>query len=161
MKRRCFKVLAIIFSLMVSGCASLKTSTDIAAPAERVWDVLRDLEGYAEWNPFLSHVNGTLKQGQKITLTMRPVGASSREFSPTVVEVSDGRQITWRGRLGLPGLFDGTHHLVIVPIDSNHVTFVQEENFSGMLVPFVNLEPYRQGWERMNAAFKRRCETRS
>jgi hypothetical protein len=69
-----------------------------------------------------------------------------------------GKEITWRGRLGVPGLFDGTHHLKVEASDPAHTRFVQEEDFSGLLVPFAGLDPYRLGWEKMNRALKDRCE---
>jgi hypothetical protein len=59
----------------------------------------------------------------------------------------------------VPGLFDGTHHLVVERLEAGRSRFTHEERFSGLLVPFVGLEPYRAGWLRMNEALKIRAET--
>ncbi len=89
---------------------------------------------------------------------MQPVGKSSQSFSPTILEVRDGQQFTWRGRLFLPFLFDGTHHFILEPVGTDRSRFVQYEEFKGIFVPFVGYEPYRQGWAKMNAALKQRAE---
>ena len=36
-------------------------------------------------------------------------------FRLTVLAVEDGSLIRWRGRLGMPGLFDGEHELRLEP----------------------------------------------
>jgi hypothetical protein len=89
---------------------------------------------------------------------MQPVGKDAKAFSPTVLEVQPGRHLAWRGRLGVPKLFDGEHHFRVEVVDGESVRFIQEEHFSGVLVPFVGFEPYRLGWLRMNEAVKRRAE---
>jgi hypothetical protein len=135
-------------------------SADIAIDAQpsTVWRVLTDLDRYGDWNPFFTRAEGQLAPGQKLHLVMRPPGKSDTAFSPTVLEVALERHLAWRGRLGVPKLFDGEHHFRIEVLDPRRVRLVQEEHFSGLLVPFVGFEPYRLGWVRMNEALKRRAE---
>ena len=66
-----------------------------------------------------------------------------------------GERLVWRGRLLVPGLFDGRHRFAIVRLDADHVRLTQDEDFSGI---FVGFDPYRSGWEKMNEAIKRRSE---
>lgn len=136
----------------------MTTSIEIHAPAERVWAIVTDVDHYRDWNPFFSQAQGRVQAGATLNLKMNPVGQAPKNFSPTVLEVTPGQHFTWRGRLVLPGLFDGTHRLVVERIDCGTARFTQEEAFSGVLVPFVGFEPYIAGWRRMNAALKARAE---
>ena len=151
-------VLAILLAACLGACSSMRSEVTINAPAERVWAVLADMKAYSEWNPFFVKANGNLVVGEDLDLTMLPVGKSAQDFSPTVVEVSRPTKLVWRGRLGVRGLFDGTHSFVIEPVNERSVKFSQHEDFSGIFVPFVGFEPYHQGWEKMNAALKQRAE---
>jgi hypothetical protein len=144
--------------LLAAGCSSMKASVEINAPAEQVWEVLADLEHYHCWNPFFVRASGQLEPGKDLELTMQPVGKGAQRFSPEVLDLVRGRRIVWRGRLVMPGLFDGKHTLVVEPLGANRSRFTQDESFSGVLVPFAGFEPYRAGWERMNAALKARAE---
>jgi len=150
-------LLMLIGSL--SGCtASMHKQIAIEAPAERVWSVLTEFQSYPKWNPFFTQVKGELRVGSDLEVTMQPVGKDQQEFSPTVLEVSPGRKLQWRGRLLLPWVFDGTHSFEIRPVDADTVVFIQYEDFGGMLVPFAGFEPYEAGWEKMNRALKARAE---
>ena len=140
------------------ACSSLKTSIDIHAPSERVWSIVSDVEHYHCWNPFFVRATGALREGQSLRVTMQPVGKDAQSFAPTVLEVTPGRRFTWRGRLVMPGLFDGKHVFTVERLDASRTRFTQEESFSGALVPFAGFEPYRAGWERMNRALQARAE---
>jgi len=152
-------MLTIIFLLTLLGaCSSMRHQVTIRATPERVWEVLTDVKAYPEWNPFFVKVDGELAVGNSPEVTMQPVGKDAQSFSPKVLKIEPGRCLVWRGRLLMPGLFDGKHSFLIERIDEHSVRFTQHEDFSGIFVPFVGFEPYRQGWARMNAALKRRAE---
>jgi hypothetical protein len=161
MRERAEAVLGVLVVLAgaLAGCSSsLHSQVVIHAPPERVWQVLTDLEAYAEWNPFFVNADGELIVGESLELTMQPVGKDQQSFSPELLTLTPGRKLVWRGRLWIPWLFDGTHSFSIERIGAGSVRFTQHEDFAGIFVPFVGFEPYRQGWELMNAALKRRAE---
>jgi hypothetical protein len=145
-------------ALLLGACSTMKSEVTINAPADEVWKVLTDLESYPEWNPFFVKAKGRLAVGNELDVTMQPVGKSAQSFSPEILEIHQRRRLVWRGRLGIPGLFDGTHYFLIEPVNATSVKFSQREEFSGILVPFAGFEPYERGWEKMNAALKRRAE---
>jgi hypothetical protein len=136
----------------------MRTSIAIDAPPGKVWGVLSDLDSYKDWNPFFIEAQGKLEKGQNLSLRMKPVGGSPQKFSPKVLAVVEEREITWQGTLGLPGLFDGTHHLILEPLNDRQVQFTQTEDFAGIFLPFVDFKSYRKGWEKMDEALKERCE---
>ena len=148
-----------VLAVALGGCSSsMQSQVVIHAPAERVWQVLTDLDAYPEWNPFFVNAEGELVVGESLKLTMQPVGKDQQSFSPELLALAPHKKLVWRGRLWIPWLFDGTHTFSIERIDARSVRFIQHEDFAGMFVPFVGFEPYHQGWELMNAALKRRAE---
>jgi hypothetical protein len=137
---------------------SIRTKITIAAAPGDVWDVLVDFDRYGDWNPFIVEASGHPAPGERLALKMT-AGAKTFTVRPNVVERRDGERLRWVGRLGVPGLFDADH------IHELHQTaagtqYVQREEFSGVLVPFLGktLAATEAAFEDMNRALRRRVE---
>jgi hypothetical protein len=139
----------------------IEDTVDIQAPAATVWQVLTDTDRYQDWNPFMPRLSGRLTPGERLTITVRP-GTRTMTFRPTVLAVEDGTLICWRGRLGMPGLFDGEHELRLEPTADGGTRFVQRERFTGLLVPMMPrvLDDTATGFAAMNVALRDRAELR-
>ncbi|MEA2462139.1 MAG: hypothetical protein QOH90_2316 [Actinomycetota bacterium] len=138
----------------------LATKIDIDGPPEAVWAVLSDLPSYPSWNPFIREASGTLTPGERLEIELQPARGRSMRFRPTVLAAKPGRELRWLGRLLVRGLFDGEHRFAIEPT-ARGSRLVQEERFTGLLVPFLARGLRRgtlPGFERMNEALKRRVE---
>jgi hypothetical protein len=140
---------------------TLHTQIDIEAPAERVWDALTNIAEYPTWNPFMPHLAGTLAPGERLEVRLEPPGGAAMTFHPTVLAVEPGRELRWVGHLLVLGLFDGEHQFEIHLLGPGRVRFVQQERFTGVLVPLFarNLDDHTlRGFNTMNAALKARVE---
>ena len=140
----------------------LHSQIEIAAPAERVWQVLTDFTAYPEWNPFIRRVNGRPEVDEQLVVRMRPSGTKGMTFRPIVMKVEPNRQLRWLGHLLVPGLFDGEHIFEIEELDRDRVLFIQREVFKGLLVPLFARSLDRntkRGFEEMNRALRERVET--
>jgi hypothetical protein len=118
----------------------LTTKIEIEAAPEAVWAVLSDLPSYPSWNPFIREASGTLAAGERLDSELR-----------------------WLGRLVVRGVFDGEHRFAIEPTAGGS-RLVQEERFTGLLVPFLARGLRRgtlPGFERMNEAVKERVEAQT
>jgi hypothetical protein len=142
----------------------LRTSVDIDATPERVWQVLTDLPAYSSWNPFITHAEGSFAVGERLSFTLPPVNALLRiTLRPTVLEATPCRRLRLRSRqdrLGLPGLFDAEHAFTITPRDGG-VRLWQEQRLHGLFVPLMTRSLNRHrlpALNAMNAALKDRCE---
>jgi hypothetical protein len=138
----------------------LATQIDIAADPERVWAVLSDLADYVVWNPFIVKAEGTAEAGHRLTLRMRPANGRTSTQRPTVLESRHGERLRWRGRVGLPGLFDAQHTFTLEARDGG-TRLRQNEEFRGVLVPFLSRALDRgtlPAFCAMNEALKRRAE---
>jgi len=137
----------------------IHTNVEIGAPAARVWDVLTDFVRFPEWNPFITRIEGKGEPGARLRIEIKPPGRSAMTFSPAVLAVRPAKELRWRGRLLLPGIFDGEHAFELEERGSTCV-FRQSERFTGLLVPLLGgaLEATERGFQAMNVALKRRAE---
>jgi hypothetical protein len=139
----------------------LSTRIEIHADADRVWQVLTDFAGYAEWNPFILQAEGEPRPGHRLVLRMQPAGGRAATFRPTVLEARPPSRLRWLGRLGLPGLLDADHTFAIDPLPGGGVVLRQEEEFRGAVVPFLARSLDRgtlPAFAAMNEALKHRAE---
>lgn len=138
----------------------IDTQVDVAASANRVWQVLTDFAAYPQWNPFITEIAGFAEVGHRLRVRIHPPGRSPMTFRPRVLAVEAERELRWRGQLLIPGLFDGEHLFQIEPIDEERVRIIHSESFSGLLVPLMwnSIEgPTMQGFHLMNEALRERC----
>jgi hypothetical protein len=139
----------------------LRTEIDIAASPEAVWRVLTDFAAFPAWNPFIREASGEQTVGGKLRIRIVPSGGKGMVFKPTVLRYEPNRELRWRGRLGIPGLFDGEHSFLVEPVDGAGTRFVHSEVFTGLLVPLLasSLDgSTRKAFEAMNLALKERAE---
>jgi hypothetical protein len=131
-----------------------------ASPA-RVWEIVSDFDAYPEWNPFIRRIAGQMTVGSKLEAYLQPPGGRGMTFRPTVLAAEPERELRWSGSLVIPGIFDGEHIFRIEPIGPDRVRFVQEERFSGALVPIILRfigESTLEGVAAMNRVLKARAE---
>jgi hypothetical protein len=140
----------------------IHTEIEIDAPAERVWQVLTDFASYTRWNPFVRRVEGDVRAGARLHVSIQPPGGKEMSFRPKVLVADPDRELRWLGHLWVPGLFDGEHSFTIEPLGQGSVRFVQGEQFGGLLVPLLSMmldQETRRGFEEMNRALKLRSES--
>jgi len=142
----------------------LVATIDIEASPDEVWQVLTDFDRYPEWNPFITEIRGVPEEGARLQVRIEPPDGRSISFAPEVRRAAETVQLTWLGRVLVPGVFDGEHSFEIRPLeiaDPRRVRFTQRERFRGLLVPLLwrSLDrDTRRGFEQMNEALKDRAE---
>ncbi len=139
----------------------LTSQIDIEATPERVWTVLSDFGSYAQWNPFITRVDGEATARSRLVMRMQPVGSRAVTLRNTVVEATPHQRLRWLGKFGIRGIFDAEHTFTITPRDEGGVQLSQNESFTGVLVPLLarSLDRHTQpAFEAMNAALKHRAE---
>ncbi|HEX8368474.1 MAG TPA: SRPBCC domain-containing protein [Pyrinomonadaceae bacterium] len=141
----------------------LYTEIEIAAPPEKIWQILTDFENYPNWNPFIRRIRGASAVGAKLEVFIQPAGAKGMTFKPTLLAVEKEKELRWRGKFFVSGLFDGEHFFKIQPLAENRAKFVHGENFKGLLVGFLakslDTDTLR-GFREMNEALKLLAENK-
>lgn len=134
----------------------LVTEIQIAAPPEKVWAVLTALPDWGAWNPFVVRVEGELVVGTTLTNTLAMPGRKAMVTKPKVLK-ADGTELRWKGRLLIPGLFDGEHYFQL-RAHAGGTAFVHGEIFSGLLIGMLNFDEVRACFESLNRGLKVRAE---
>ena len=139
---------------------TITTATEIDAPPSRVWEVLVDLPAYRDWNPFIVEASGTVAVGETLSLRMALPGRSPMTIAPRLLVVEPGRELRWKGRLLVPGLFDGEHWFALTPIAGGRTRLDHSERFSGVLLPIARPMVYEgtvQAFHALNTALAERA----
>ena len=140
----------------------LSTTIEIEAPPEKVWAVLMDFAGHAEWNPFMRSIQGKAEAGARLTVRLQPPKGMGMTFKPTVLAKEPNREFRWIGHLGVPGIFDGDHRFLVESAGDGRTRFTQSERFTGVLTPVLAIfglfRNTHAGFEAMNRALKERVE---
>lgn len=137
------------------------STTEIAAPAERVWSVLTDLRQFASWNPFIRRAHGDTGVGGTVHVRVRSSFGLPLKFAATILERDDNHELRWRGHVLAPWLASGDHTFTIEPIGDGRVRFVQRETFGGILPRLASKLLRREakaGFDAMNHALGMRSE---
>jgi uncharacterized membrane protein len=114
----------------------IQQTVDIAAPPQRVWDVMIDVERWPEWTSSVSSVElldgGPLKVGSRARIRQPRLAAAVW----TVTTIEPGRYFEWRSVL--PGLTSiGGHR--IQPLGDERCRVLLSVEWKGVLAPLINL----------------------
>ncbi|PBQ33077.1 polyketide cyclase [Sphingobacteriaceae bacterium] len=140
----------------------IRTEIQIYASKEKIWSILMDFKNYSSWNPFLTAISGQALAHEKLQVRFLPPGKKGMTMRPTVLEVSPLKVFRWKGRLFLPGIFDGEHIFELKDLADGSTLFIQREKFNGILVPLLTkmLDVNTvNGFKLMNEKLKNRAET--
>ena len=139
----------------------IQTSILIHSSAQKIWSILTDFKNYPNWNQFIQFIEGTPKIGNKIKAKIQPPNSKLMTFTPKVLVFEENKEFVWLGHFLFKGLFDGEHHFKLIDNQDGTITFIQSENFKGLLVPIFknSLEKNTQkGFELMNQKLKELAE---
>lgn len=142
----------------------LKTEITINTTPEKVWLILTGFDNYPSWNPFITSLKGDVKVGNKIAIRIEPPGASTNNFKPPVTAFEVNKKLSWLGVFLFRGIFDGEHKFELVHNENGTTTFIQQEKFSGLLVPFLKKmldDNIRRGFEALNKKIKELAEAKN
>ena len=104
----------------------------VQAPAEPIWALISNINGWSSWNPLYPQAKGEVQFGAKLELTVAIPGEASREIRPTVQDWTPNEQIIWTLSL-LGGLIRSTRYIEIETLENGNVIFSNGEIFEGRL----------------------------
>jgi hypothetical protein len=111
-----------------------QATTNIKAPAEKIWQILTDGPRYPEWDPWAIRIEGNIAAGEKVTAYSKL--SPNRAFPVKVTTFEPGRKMVWSGGMPL-GLFKGIREFILSPKGDGTIDFTVREEFSGPLLALM------------------------
>jgi hypothetical protein len=136
----------------------IHTQVIINASPSSVWNILTHLPSYADWNPFIKVFQGQLEVGKQVQVSIHPPQGKAMTFNPIIQILEPEQQLKWQGKLFIKGLFDGIHSFKLTALPLGYTLFEQSEEFTGLLVRFIDFTKTENGFHLMNQALKIRAE---
>ena len=104
----------------------------IEGTAEETWNVLSDVARYADWNPYVLALEGSLEPGSTLRVTIAQANwPKPIVVEPTVIRAEPNRVLHWRGQVGQGDFLETDHVFEIHALESGRVRFDQYEEFRG------------------------------
>ena len=100
--------------------------------------------------------SGTVAEGERVELTVRPGGGRERTMIATVVEAAPERRLEWVSTLGSRWLFSARHTFELEPLEDGRTRLVNRERLTGVLVRFAVPDDVESDYEAMNRALAER-----
>jgi hypothetical protein len=135
----------------------------IQAPAEDIWAVISDIDGWSHWNPIYPRAEGSVRIGAALTLELALADRKPQIIRPVILDWIPNEQIHWR-LTALGGLVRTTRYLEIEKLADSACIFANGEVFDGPLGPLAVRSlrgAVRSGFRAMGEAVKARVESRS
>jgi hypothetical protein len=129
---------------------NLETRFSVPQSPDQVWSVLIDYPSYARWNSFMREASGEVGVGKKLNITIYLSSGSKMSFRPKLFMVDKDRELRWKGRLIVKGLFDGEHYWVLSRNASGSTDIRPWRELHGPARWVVKPEKLKVEFERMN-----------
>lgn len=143
----------------------LATFIEIDAKPEVVWPHMVAFHKYAEWNPFITGLDGVAVPGQKVNMTLKlrtPDGRNQANhvISARVTKVENEHEIRWEHGAWFSWLLTAEHWCRITQRKGG-IKFHQCLRVEGLLTTVMKddyFAMFREGFTIMNEALKKRVE---
>jgi uncharacterized protein YndB with AHSA1/START domain len=134
-----------------------EASAFIEAKPEDVWPVLVDAAQWPAWDSGVDSVDGTISQGEKITV--RSSAAPGRAFPVRVTTVEPARRLVFSGGMPL-GLFRGVRNYTLTP-EGSGTTFRMREEYTGPMLGLIwrSMPDLQPSFDQFATGLKRRVES--
>ncbi|MDE2355879.1 MAG: SRPBCC domain-containing protein [Alphaproteobacteria bacterium] len=134
----------------------------VKAPAEAIWEIISDIEGWEAWNTLYPKARGALRIGGALELEVALPGQPRRAIRPVILDWVPNDQIHWRLSM-FGGLVRTVRYLEIEALSESGCIFSNGEIFDGWLGPLIARQvggAARQGFTTMGEAVKALAEAK-
>ena len=143
-------------------------SSEIHAPIEKVWAILRDVDSYPSWNPFTVSVKTDFQMGSPVDMRVCLFGKTRKDGSrKTMRQVEyitsyvEGSRVSWGVNVG-PGWFiKADRWQQLTDLGDGRTRYETVDEFTGVGVGFMLMlmeRHMKRGFQEVADALKDRSE---
>ncbi|HOT03445.1 MAG TPA: SRPBCC domain-containing protein [Methanolinea sp.] len=134
----------------------IRSEIRINAPDDVVWKALLASDAIP---PEIGNAVHDMRIRQPFRVVMNSEGRNIT-LTVTILAINPSRHMRWKGYLWAPGLFTGEHSFDIIEESRECSLLIQQETFSGILVPFLSrtIDQTEEQFGEANAAVKTLAE---
>ena len=132
----------------------------IQAPAEVIWEIVKDLERWSEWNPTYPEAHGQVRIGEVLSVKLVLPGQPVQMLAPKVLDWVPNEQLHWQLTM-MGGLIKTVRYVEIEARGEQNCIVDNGEIFGGLMGPSLGKRMGRtiqRGFKAMNEALKDRAE---
>jgi hypothetical protein len=131
----------------------------VAAPAEVIWEVISDLERWADWNPSYAYAAGRLSIGAPLSLEATWPDMKPRRHEGTIIDWVPDTQLLWQEKAGF--MASALRYVEIDKLSETGCILASGEILEGFGVRYLSGRRKRSAYrafEAMDEAIKARAE---
>jgi hypothetical protein len=153
-------LVAVVWSVACTSEWEVEHRVEIAAPQETIWQLLTDLERYADWNVYSPHVEGILAVGEIVTVEAH-LGDEVRSVENRVTVVDPPHTLCWQSQEWYGWLVRGTRCRHLEPLPDGRIQLRHHELMSGPLagpIEWLYRTRIEEGLKLLDDALKHAAE---
>ncbi len=142
MKKILLLLLVVIFIggsyLWIEGrdLHEIRTEIDIAAPPEKVWAIITDIDSWGEWSPIINSAEGNAELNATLTITMisKKAGKDGPVYQPEITHFDAPNYFHWRAVMFSEVIMTNDKVFELEKTETG-TRLVHKELFKGMMLP--------------------------
>ena len=139
----------------------INTEIGISSTPEKVWETLMDLPNWSNWNPIVNKIEGNLKIGQELYITMSSSnGNDGKKYKSIIGELDENKRFTFVAIIMTKLMFSSERIIELRERDSGTI-LTQREIYTGLMVSLfwnkLSSDAYKM-LNSMNKALKKEIE---
>lgn len=140
---------------------AISATADIAAPRARVWEVLRDVARYPEWNPFTVSVQTTFAIGDPVVMQVALRPPRTIRQVERISSYVEGERFSWGVVMGPRWFLRADRLQLLEELPDGGTRYTTTDVFDGAGVGLMTALVGRyvaRGFDDVARALKARCE---
>lgn len=112
----------------------IQTEIQIAASKDQVWEILMDLPNWSIWNPTVNKIDGNLKEGSELSITISDSkGNDSKKYKAEITAIEENKRFSFFATMMAKFMFSA-HRIIEIEDSEEGVILSQKEVYTGIMV---------------------------
>jgi len=112
----------------------INTKIEISSTSDEVWKVLMDIPNWSKWNPIVNKIEGNLKVGEELSITMSDSkGNDGKKYKSIITEIDKNERFSFIAIMMAKFMFSAERIIELQTTETGTV-FTQREIYTGLMV---------------------------